>query len=515
MLLTALAVAQTNSFEVRSVALPLVSVGRDTGWGFDDDYQLRVTGNGSKPTVLEVYSPEVNRNDYGVNRKVDTYFGDELFKDGDFSSSFILGDPRNPVAKKDFGLSDTHNLKRIFEGSLRPGSYPFSVVSNGPGKNSFSVRASGSVQFEASQFSVNLRGKPNEDQLVAFVNMGKNAVGQVARLSNYDADGETEMQMSLILPDGTVKPLKISGDHALATTDISVTNENIGRWQIVARVLATSKQFSNSFGVKLQLEDQKLFASVPAFEAPEVKSYTVEFVDLKGEPIENATYSVEGENTRVIQPFLPACYQLVKASVLDGTGTVNGNQVSMTTAAGTIRFVAACTSIKVHVVALLCNQQIPLGEVPINVNDVLSSSEQQIALAPGLITITPKTVADATTQSRQIKLRLGYQEDVTVTYHVTPKISISPASTQLALNEPQEFVATASTAFPYPLSTTLEMLVPSVIMAKGETTVTGALSDQHPLELRVALSRQEDFRIRSVRATLNGACSTHSTVTTR
>ena len=84
------------------MALPLVSVGQETGWGFDDDYQLRVLGTGSKPTILEVYSPEINRNDYGGSRKLETYFGDELFSAADFGSSFVLGDPNKPIAKRVF-----------------------------------------------------------------------------------------------------------------------------------------------------------------------------------------------------------------------------------------------------------------------------------------------------------------------------------------------------------------------------------------------------------------------------
>ncbi len=399
--LTALAVAQTASFEVRSVALPLVSVGQETGWGFDDDYQLRVLGTGSKPTVLEVYSPEINRNDYGSARKLETYFGDELFKAENFSSSFVLGDPNKPVARRVFGFSDTHSLQRIFEGSMLPGRYPFNVISAGPGKNSFSVRASGSVQFEASQFTVNLRGKPDQDQLVAFVNLPKSAIGQVARLSNYDADGETEMQMSLVLPDGTQKSLKISNDHDLATTNISVTNENVGRWQLVARVVATTKQFSNAFGVKLQLEDQKLFATVPAFEAPEVKSYAVDFVDLKGNPIENATYTVEGTDTRIIRPILPPCYQLVKTLVLDGIGEPDGDTVKMTSAAGTVRFVAACTSVRVNTFALLCNQRIPLEAVDVSINDTMIQSGVSLGVKPGKVSIVPKELPGASAQARQ------------------------------------------------------------------------------------------------------------------
>jgi hypothetical protein len=513
--LTALAMAQTASFEVRSVALPLVSVGQETGWGFDDDYQLRVLGTGSKPTILEVYSPEINRNDYGKDRKLETYFGDELFKTENFSSSFLLGDLNKPIARRTFGFSDTHTLQRIFEGSLLPGRYPFNVISAGPGKNSFSVRASGSVQFEASQFTVNLRGKPDQDQLVAFVNLPKSAIGQVARLSNYDADGESEMQMSLVLPDGTQKALKISNDHDLATTDISVTNENIGRWQVVARVLATTKQFSNAFGVKLQLEDQKLFATVPAFEAPEVKSYKVDFVDPKGNPIENATYTVEGESTRIIRPILPPCYQLVKTLVLDGIGEPDGDTVKMTSAAGTVRFVAACTSVRVNAVALLCNQRIPLETVDVSINDTMTQSGLQVGVTPGKVSIAPKALPGATTQAREFNIKFGQQKELEVLYHVVPNISISSGNVVLALNEPQAFTVSASTQFPYSLPATLELLVPSLLKTDDATRVSGVLSDKQALNLTVNISRSDNFQVRNLRATLNGVCSNHVLVTTR
>ena len=70
--------AQTVQFEVRSVSLPLVTVGSQDAWDFADDYVVRVTERATNPVVVEVFSPDINRSDSPPNRQLETYFGDEV-----------------------------------------------------------------------------------------------------------------------------------------------------------------------------------------------------------------------------------------------------------------------------------------------------------------------------------------------------------------------------------------------------------------------------------------------------
>jgi hypothetical protein len=264
--------AQDNpAFEVRQVALPLVSVGDQVGAGFGaEDYRLVVAGSSVVRTVIEIFSPETNKVDYTSNRNTAAYFGDEMYGDNpDLKTTFTLRENSGRVlARRTFGVGEKHDLQRFFSGVLRPGQYKFQVESKGNGKNAFAVRASNNVRLEASDFTVNLRGEADQDQLVGFIDVPSSALGQSIRLGNYDADGTEEMALSLITPDGSSRALSISADGQWVTDDIAMTEELIGRWRVVARTLSSSKQFSNSFSIRVRLGEEALYTTFPGFQSP-------------------------------------------------------------------------------------------------------------------------------------------------------------------------------------------------------------------------------------------------------
>ena len=266
------ALAQNNpAFEVRQVALPLVSVGNEVSAGFGlEDYRLVVSGTSLVRTVVEIFSPETNKADLTTNRNTAAYFGDELYgKDPDLKTTFTLRESSGRVlARRTFGVGEQHDLQRFYAGVLRPGNYKFQVESKGNGKNAFAVRASNNVRLEASEFTVNLRGEANQDQLVGFIDVPNSALGKSIRLGNYDADGLEEMALSLITPDGASRPLTSSLDGQWASDDIPMTEALLGRWRVVARTVASTKQFSNSFSIRVRLGDEALYTILPGFQSP-------------------------------------------------------------------------------------------------------------------------------------------------------------------------------------------------------------------------------------------------------
>jgi hypothetical protein len=59
-----------NAIGTQSMTLPLASIGKSVGWKIDpEDYRLNVPAAAAgRITSLEVYSPEINRNDYANAR---------------------------------------------------------------------------------------------------------------------------------------------------------------------------------------------------------------------------------------------------------------------------------------------------------------------------------------------------------------------------------------------------------------------------------------------------------------
>jgi hypothetical protein len=249
-------------------SLPLVSVGGEIGWKIPpDNYRLLVPQAAAGRTAsLEVYSPGTNRSDIRSR----SYFGDEIYETGQsVSSQFKLqaldGSGELPFV---FGTGTEHDWYQLYRGFVKPGAYPLSVESLGKGKNSFALRVNQGVRVEASRFTVNLQGKPGQDQVVAFLDVNPSDVGKTVMLSNYDADGAKEMQLSLVTPDGKRRSLKASGDKAWASDRVVVARSMVGAWKVVARILPTTKQFSNSVAVSFLRGDQPLFARIAGFTPP-------------------------------------------------------------------------------------------------------------------------------------------------------------------------------------------------------------------------------------------------------
>jgi uncharacterized repeat protein (TIGR01451 family) len=502
----------------QNIYLPLVSVGKQVGWKIGaEDYRVNVpAGAAGRQTSVEVFSPEINRNDYANSRDRVTYYGDELYgKNATLTTTFTLSDPTgSKLFNRAYTPGTSHSYETLFQGPLETGLYPFTVSSDGNGKNSFAVRATAGVKVEASQFTVNARGQFLQDQLVAFLSIGKSALGKTVKLSNYDADGASELKLTLVAPNGQRYPLTSSPDTQWATNAFVVTEQLLGTWKILGAIQPTTKQFSNAFAFRLRLNDEPLFAQIPGFTsaAKPVLPLKVDVVDTEGKPIPGSSYTVTGGAVRVAQPILPDCYQPVSATILEGQGKVESStKVSITSASGHIRFVATCpkANLQVNAVALVCGARTPLPNASFTVN-----GEVQNLRTPATITlkqagntiITPAPLAGATAQAVTVNAQAGKTAVVTLEYAVAQSLEISPSDLNLNVGETGTFTVTASTNFPSAVPATINLSLPDGLEAQGVTKVQGTTKAGQPLTLVVPVKATKEIINGTARATLEPNC---------
>ena len=501
-----------------SVALPLVAVGKQVGWRIaPDDFRVFVPRAASGRSIaLEVFSPDVNRNDYANGRDRRTYYGDELYgKTAKLTTNFSFKNPTGQtLADRTFGESLKHTYERLYQANLEPGFYPFTALADGNGKNSFALRVTGGARVEASQFTVTARGQFNQDQVVGFVQIDPSQLGKTVKLENYDADGNQEIVLTLVAPDGKRIALTASGDVQWATNAFVINQGLVGTWKVLARILPTTRQFSNSFAFRVRVNDQPLFAQIPGFgiQTPPVLPLQCEVVDPSGASITGASCTVSGGATRTLRPILPECFTPVSASILEGVGVVvSSDRVEVTSPSGRVRFVAECPQAKVQVnaVALVCGQRSPLSNISFNVNNKFvpnSSAPATVTVEPGATTITGVTVAGATSQPVTVTAVRGQTASVTLEYTVSTNLSLTPENVNLTVGQTATLVATASTAFPNPVPVTINLTLPAGLEATGPVKRSGSISSGKPLTLSVPVKATAAVTNANVRTTLEPNC---------
>ena len=506
--------------------MPLASVGRQVGWRIDPD-DLRVfvpQAAAGRDVGLEVYSPEVNRNDYANGRDRANYYGDELYgKTATLSTNFSFAtSSRQNLLSRTFSEGLKHSYEQLLQSKLTPGFYPLTVVSNGNGKNSYAVRVTNGARVEASQFTVNARGQFNQDQVVGFLQIDPSQLGKTVKLENYDADGPTELVLTLVKPDGSRVTLKTSPDTQWVSNSFMVDQSLVGTWKILARILPTTKQFSNAFAVRLRVNEQPLYAQVPGFavQTPPVQAIQCSVVDPSGLSIPGATCVTTGAQTRVLKPVLPVCYNPVSATIISGAGRViSSTQIEITSGTGSVRFVASCPEARVQVsaVALTCGTRVPLSNIGFSVAGQIAptTTAAAITVAPGAVTIQPSVIPGSTAKPVTVTAVRGQTVAATLEYSVTNNITLTPAQLSLEVGQTATLVATATTLFPTAIPATIGLTLPAGLEATGPVRLTGSISSAAPLTLRVPVKATAAVTSANIRAALEPNCNVQalSTVT--
>jgi uncharacterized repeat protein (TIGR01451 family) len=409
---TATGVNPVNVASKSDLALPLVSIGSSVGWKIGaEDYRLNVSQNLNNAS-LEVFSPEINLDDYANKTDRKNYYGDELYaKNAKLETTFRLANSANlPLVNKKFGSSLKHSFVQLYAGALNAGFYPMSVQSAGNGKNSYQIRASQGVRVEASQFTVNVRGQFGQDQLVAFLDIGKDAIGQKVTLENYDADGKNEMVLSLVEPTNSV-PLAISENLAWKGNTILVTPDLVGTWKILTRVLPTTKQFSNSVAFRFKIGGKPLFARIPGFPTPKT----------------------------ALEPAKPT-----------PTGVL---QVSTR--------------------ANICGTVLPI-KAGFKIKGIKYQAPTSLRLAPGTYALEPDQMQGAKIQAVQVTVKADDVSSVNLNYAVALALSAQPKTLELKSGQSANLELQVSTAFGIFVPINLELTSSSGIalgyVPKGQTS---------------------------------------------
>ena len=486
-----LARAQTSG------ALPLASIGNGITWATQsEDVRIVVPTGATAPVQLEVYSPHLNLNDYVNGRATTGYYGDEIYgRNLPFSTLFTLKDAQGTkVLERRFDTAQRHVWERLLNARLPAGTYNLRIASTGNGKNAVALRVNAPYVVQASQFTVNARGPFGTDLLAAKVIVPVELVGKRLDLSNYDADGVAELELYAVSPDGVRRRLVSSGNVSSVTNSFDITSALVGEWTIFARIISTTKQYSNAFNLRLRSGGNPVYASLPAFATPTdatlLESPSVEVVDPQGKAIPGSSYTVTGEDEYVIAPTLPAGYQPVSATVLEGKGSViSPTQVNIPPGASRVRFVARQIqgALEVTTVALIGNTRVPLTGIPFTVAGQTLKSPITLPLGPGQYPVraTPlpgSTVKDATgivVDGQTGKAVLEYRVSVNLKLEVTPNVVATCAQSLLT--------ATASTDFPYEIPANLKLIVPKTMTSQAPLEAALTMSGGKPALLSAPL----------------------------
>ena len=471
-------------------ALPLASIGSGISWATQgEDVRIVVPAGASAPVQLEVYSPHLNLNDYVNGRATTGYYGDEIYgRNLPFSTLFTLKDAQGvKVLERRFDTAQRHVWERLLNARLPAGTYNLRITSSGNGKNAVALRVNAPYAVQASQFTVNARGPFGTDLLAAKVIVPVDLVGKRLDLINYDADGAAELELYAVSPDGLRRRLTSSENASSATNSFNITSALVGEWTIFARIVSTTKQYSNAFNLRLRSGANPVYAALPAFTPPTdailLESPTVEVVDPQGKPIPGSSYTVTGEDEFTVAPTLPAGYQAVSAAVLEGKGAViSPTQVNIPSGASRVRFVARRIqgALEVTTVALIGNTRVPLSGIPVTVAGQTLKSPITLPLGPGEYPVkaTPlpgSTVRDATgvvVDNQTGKVVLEYRVSVNLKLEVTPNVVATCAQSLLT--------ATASTDFPYEIPANLKLIVPKTMTSQAPLEAALTMSGGKP-----------------------------------
>ena len=499
------------------IFLPLVSPGDALKWEPVDDYVLHIPGGlpADLRAKLEVYSPELNVNDYPSDRRSNSYVGDERYDRKGFGSQFTLSNPAGkPIRSQNFGLGTQHSWSTLINETLPAGDYPLTVQSKGMGKNGFGLEVGNGLSLEASIFTLNARGQIGEIIEVAKFKIPRSLIGKSIRVFNYDADGPNELGVFVTLPSGQRKALETSANLAWATNEYKITSELVGEWKVGVKIGPKPKQYSNAVTFKLRSwpsnenipvrlrEGDPMYAQIanptPTPDAVP-KPVRYEVVDETGSKLE-AKATITGEIERQVKLEVPNGFEPVSASAPEGTGKViNATQVDFGREGGLARFVVRRlpviqpAKLEVRTVAVLGNQRMPLSNVIVNVQNAppqafgpLAKSDAIFELPPGEWTVLGENLRGSSHTSPVVTLKSGETASVTIEYRVEAQLRIDPAQTKTTTGQQVAFTATATTEFPYTIPAKLILTLPEdlePLTGEPEVTLEGKLSASTPLLL--------------------------------
>lgn len=241
LLLTALLAAAPAQAQQISTSLPMTSVGSHLVWEVGDQtmtLEVGVEGH----VRLDLFSPRLDQSDY---RSAD-YYGDEQY-DGnvsDVTTTFVLTDPSGREVLRRAFTPGRHDWETLIDQTLPAGQYRLRAVTQGNGKNTFSMRLEGnSAAVRADHLTVNL----HSNSWVPVVNVATDGPGYALRM--YDGDSAGELRARIRSADGRITPVEVSGD--VEWKDLPLPDE-AGQYVVELLQPAGAEQYSNTVGFALR-----------------------------------------------------------------------------------------------------------------------------------------------------------------------------------------------------------------------------------------------------------------------
>ena len=469
--------------------LPLTAVADGYNWIQPaEEYRIVVSSeNAGKPLNLEVYSPGLNTGDYVGGQAKPGYYGDELYsKAQPFTTTFTLTGPGGKVFERPYGVVTEHTWERLLGSTLAAGTYTLRVNSSGLGKNAYALRVAQPFVLESSSFTVNARGQG--DLLAARVRIGQEYLGKNLELLNYDGDGAGELELFALTPDGKRTQLLTSDNGRSVVTPFPITQELLGDWSLVVRILPTTRQESNAFTFRLSSGAGPVYANLPPFAPPSNiklrEPLIVEIVDPSGHPVPGSSYTISGGDPCEATALLPAGYAPVSGNVASGQGQVlSSTQVRSSGCTGRIRFVAQPTkgNLIVDTVAIVGDKRIVLEGVPVTVGGRTFPSPANVPLEAGNYPIIPSPLPDSSVEGKTGTVPQGGTGRVTLEYRprATLEQTVLPSEVDYCGNT--TVTVSAHTLFPYAFPVQLKTALPKGLTTTAPLEGSDTLSADKPL----------------------------------
>jgi hypothetical protein len=291
--------------------------GSGLGWA-SDTVVLHLRARGE--VRLFLYSPGLDPEDYRSALKGEPELGDERYDKNPVKTTFRLLDADGRVlAEKVYGL-EAHRYDLLYRGPLN-GEYRLEARLEGLAKNTFALFLPKGVEAYAppglSVFAV--RSPQTAYRSKEPYSLYRLLVKTPGfRLGLYDGDGPEELEVYLDGPKGRAR-MPVSGDREWVFYELSP-----GAYTLSFRVPPTAKQYSNTvalgFPTWMRLREDGVmeeFSPLPV----EVRA-----VDTQGNPVPMEHRLVEERGYRVVEPFLPQGYRLLRVQV-EGGELLEGNRV--------------------------------------------------------------------------------------------------------------------------------------------------------------------------------------------
>ncbi len=487
LILSALFAVTSASLAQSGGGIPLANIGDTYKWIAPEETYRIVVNSSSQPVNLDVYSPSLNLDDYVNGRASAGYYGDEIYGQNlPFSTVFELTGPNGKIISKKYSTSKQHTLERLWASPLPVGTYYLKVKSSGKGKNAYTLRVAAPFSLEASTFTVNARGKFNDDLLAAKLLIPSELQGKQLKLTNYDGDGSNELELVADKPNGSRQTLSISGNGVANADYININSDNVGEWTIYSRIQPGTKQYSNAFAFRLEVDDKPFFGILPPFQDPEgarlVQPIAVEVVDTEGNPIPDSSFTLlDG----CASPKLPSGWIPVSAKVLTGKGTVSNSTNACATAPAKIQFVAMPKQggLRVETVAIVGGERFPITGLPAVVSGQTLKTPFQLSLDPGEYPVTATQLPGATTENKSGTVVNGKINTVVIEYRPQVALRLITNPDAVLACENIDVRALAITEFPYSIPVELSVLLPEGVSSASSAKIAGQLSSNSSVSL--------------------------------